>query len=161
MTNGVFKPLGYTAYARATNVMSTESATDFEWSVKLVGTSVMYVGIASQLKPEMTAIFEIFEYDQNSILLNNFTTSKIKIGSNTINSSLTKYKTGDVIRFRFQPRAKKLVVDLVSNGKSPIYLILLTFKNGPYEINLKDNVNYFPVVQTGFSADTEVHLIDH
>ena len=110
MTNGVFKPLGSAAYARATNVMSTESATDFEWSVKLVGRSVMYVGIASQLKPELK---DIFEYDQNSILVNS--ASEIKIGSNTINSSLTKYKTGDVIRFRFKPRVKKLVIDLVSN----------------------------------------------
>ena len=107
MRNGVFKPTRYGAYARATNAMSTESATNFEWSVKFVGKVNFLVGIASQLKPEMMGIFEY------AILLN--TSSNIQIGSKTINSSLLKYKSGDVIRFRFQPHVKKLAIDLVRN----------------------------------------------
>ena len=92
--------------------MSTESATDFEWSVKFVDNVNFNLGIASQLKPEM-ADTGIFGYDQNAILLN--TNSYIWTGSNIIKSSLSEYKSGDVIRFRFQPHAKKLAIDSVRN----------------------------------------------
>ena len=112
MTNGVFKPSDFGAFTRAINVMSTKSATDFEWSLKLVGTANINVGIASQLIEKKK---DIFDYDQNAIL---YTTpaasnSNIKSGSKIIHSSLMKYKTGDIIRFRFQPHEKKLVIDLV------------------------------------------------
>jgi len=112
VTNGVFKPSDYGAFTRATHVMSTKSATDFEWSLKLVGTANINVGIASQLKHKTK---DICDYDQNAILytIPNASNSEIKSGSNIIHSSLTKYKTGDIIRFRFQPHVKKLVIDLV------------------------------------------------
>ena len=68
MTNGIFKsPGNYSSYARAKNVMSTQSETDFEWSVKLSSTREIthfYVGIASQLKPGSS----IDDADQNAIL---------------------------------------------------------------------------------------------
>ena len=94
--------------------MSTESATDFEWSVKLIGSVGINVGIASQLKPKQ---LDIMEYDENAILYgtpHNMTHS-IKAGSNLLHSGLPKYKTGDVIRFRFQPHLKKISIDLVRN----------------------------------------------
>ena len=35
------------------------------------------------------------------------------------------------------------------------------FKNGRYEIDLKENVDYFAFAQTAFSTEAEVHLIDN
>ena len=114
MTNGVFKPLSELAYARATNVMSTESATDFEWSVKIVGTANVHVGIASELKDKHLSA--ICNYDQNAILYCKFREkSEIKIGSKTFYPDLTKYRNGDVIRFRFEPKEKMLFIYLVRN----------------------------------------------
>ena len=106
MKNGVFKPLSDYAYARATNIMSTESASDFEWSVKIVGAANVHVGIASELKDNHT---EICNYDQNAILYSKSArvTSEIKIGSKTFYPGLTKHRNGDVIRFRFKPHEKK------------------------------------------------------
>ena len=76
MTNGIFKRLGTCGYARAANVMSTQSKIGFEWSVKLFGTSsfgtsIFHVGIASQVKTEESAYIPamcIPTYDQNAIL---------------------------------------------------------------------------------------------
>ena len=65
MTDGIFKCNYDFAYARATEIMSTQSETDFEWSVKLIGDGWFSVGIASQLKPENSWIWN---YDQNAIL---------------------------------------------------------------------------------------------
>ena len=50
MTNGIFKRLDARGYARASAVMSTHSATGFEWSVKVIG-SYFGIGIASKLDP--------------------------------------------------------------------------------------------------------------
>ena len=106
MTNGIFKG----AHARASNVMSTQSATDFEWSIKCIGTAFR-VGIASQLKSQNTFIFD---YDDKSILYyTNENSPLIRVGSTVIHSNLPRWTNGDVIRFRFQPRTKKLLIDLV------------------------------------------------
>ena len=95
--------------------MSTESATDFDWSVKIDGDTVFNVGIASQIKPERN---DIYDYDQHAIICTNYPSLSIKIGKKTIDSKLTEHKTGDIIRFRFQSHAKKLLIDLVRNCKS-------------------------------------------
>ena len=112
MINGLFKSLENYGHARATNDMSTQSSTDFEWSVKLVSGWNFCVGIASQLKREN--IF-INTNDQNAILYRSYEGHKpdIKVGSYIIHRDVTKHKTGDVIRFRFQPQSKKLLIDLV------------------------------------------------
>ena len=111
MTDGIFIRDGLSAYARAAEVMSTQSETDFEWSVKLIGDSFFNVGIGSQLKREDSAIFN---YDQNAILYRSYSDSTvISIGSNKIHRNLPKQETGDVIKFRFEPQRKKLVIDLV------------------------------------------------
>ena len=125
MTNGRFKQLNvypHDSSARATNVMSTQSAFCFEWSVKCFGNRFS-VGIASELKPEAAAY--ISDYDQNSILFdvgsypNGPGSAVIKMGSETIHSNLTEYKIKDylcitcTIRFRFDPHAKKLLIDSV------------------------------------------------
>jgi len=88
--------------------MSTQSATDFEWSVKLIGDGFFNVGIASQLKPESK---NVTDYDKNAILYSS--EGGIKIGSKTIHLDRIGQKTGDVIRFRFQTQRKKLLIDLV------------------------------------------------
>ena len=132
--------------------MFTRSPIDFEWSVKLFGGS-FYVGIASQLKLESS---KIYSYDQNAILYStNY--KDIRIGSNTIHPNLTRHKNGDVIRFRFQPRTKKLLIDLV--GAYIFSTPNLDIKNGHYEIDLQDDVYYFPVVQCG-NKGAEAHLIE-
>ena len=117
-----FSMVGGGAYARATNVMSTQSETDFEWSVKLIGTGYFHVGIASQLRRaakysrsiHRREVFDISLYDRNAIIYySNINSPIIRIGLNTIHSDLTPQNFGDIIRFRFQPKAKKLVIDLV------------------------------------------------
>ena len=98
------------ANTRASNEMSTQSATDFEWSVKCIG-SAFRVGIASQLKSQSDFIFE---YDENSILyFTNQGSPVIRNGSAVIHSNLPTWTNGDVIGFRFLPQTKKLVIDLV------------------------------------------------
>ena len=83
----------------------------------------------------------------------------IRVGSNTIHDNLTDHKNGDVIRFTFQPRTKKLLIDLV--GANIFSTPNLDIKNGHYEIDLQDDVNYFPVVQCIYdSIDSEAHLIE-
>ena len=121
MTNGIFKSLRFSGYARATNVMSTQSPMEFEWSVKLVGGWNACVGIASQLKREDSWIAG---YDQNAILYRSRETGYrepgyrvlpvgVYIGSKVLCRTVAKHKIGDIIRFRFQPHAKKLLIDLV------------------------------------------------
>ena len=112
MTNGIFKTSEAYGYARATNVMSTQSPLDFEWSVKLIGGWRFCVGVASRL--ERINSF-IVEYDQNAILYRSWESHfpDIQIGSDVIHAGVTEYQMGDIIRFRFQSHAKKLLIDLV------------------------------------------------
>ena len=113
MADGIFKRLGSCGCTRATNIMSTQSTSGFEWSVKLIisGSPIFEVGIASHLKLEKDAV--LF-YDKNAILyccLNG--SSFISSRKNAKHSNLPQFKTGDVIRFRFQPLIKKLIIELV------------------------------------------------
>ena len=111
MTDGIFKRNDGRSSARASEIMSTKSETDFEWSVKLIGDRWFHVGIASQLKRENSFINN---YDQNAILYRSYDGySVISIGSNVIHENLPEQETGDVIMFRFEPQRKKLVIDLV------------------------------------------------
>ena len=110
--NDMFKCSDPCGFARAKNVMSTQSPTDFEWSVKLIGGGIFCVGIASELKREYSFIDE---YDSNAILYwFSQSESEIADGMGTVHSNLKKHESGDVIRFRFQPQTKKLLIDLVS-----------------------------------------------
>ena len=148
--------IDHLSFARAPDVMCTRSAIDFEWSVKLIGAGSFYVGIASRFKQEEHTW--IYSYDKNSILYGTHYMD-IRVGSNTVHSNLMAHKNGDVIRFRFQPRTKKLLIDLV---RANIFsLPNLEIKNGHYEIDLQDNVNYFPVVQCiSHNKGAEAHLIE-
>ena len=108
MNNGIFKRLDSCGYARAADVMSTQSATCFEWSVKLIGDSNFYVGIASHHRRKDNVIStsdptSITYYSNNGEPL-------IKNGSVIIHRNLPMQKTGDIIRFKFQPHTKKLVI---------------------------------------------------
>ena len=109
MTNGIFKRLNSHAYARTKNSMSTQSATVFEWSVKLIGSSLFNAGIATQFQRES---LNLEVYDENAILYRPIKRA-IVLGSNTIHSNLTEHKTGDIISFKFQPHTKKLVINSV------------------------------------------------
>ena len=113
VTNEIFKRLDENGFARATDVMSTQSPFCFEWSVKCTG-SYLCAGIASELKRENEFIFN---YDENAIILsvNIFNSNNkpvISRGNKTIHSNLTEHKYGDIIRFRFDPHAKKLLISV-------------------------------------------------
>ena len=119
MTDGIFERNNHYAayehiiyaYARAAEVMSTQSETDFEWSIKLFGDRYFYVGIASQLEREYDFIWN---YDHNAItFFSNEKDPVIRIGSNTVHRNLPEQKNGDVIHCRFEPQRKKLVLTLV------------------------------------------------
>ena len=115
MTDGLFKTSGLYGYARAAVVMSTQSETVFEWSVKLIGPGCFRVGIASELRQNRHN--SIYDYDRNSILYTS-QHSGICIGPNKIHSPPAKHKAGDVVHFRFQPQTKKFVFRLVRISKS-------------------------------------------
>ena len=67
--------------------MSTQSANDFEWSVKCIG-SGFRVGIASELRSQD---IYIFDYDQNSILhYTNIGSPIIRVGPTVIHSNLPR-----------------------------------------------------------------------
>ena len=110
MTNGIFKRSNVCGATRATNIMSTQSTSDFEWSVKLIcgGNSYFDVGIASIFKLENAAIDN---YDETAIFY--CSKSTIRSRKNTVHSNLPQLTTGDVIRFRFQPQTKNLIIELV------------------------------------------------
>ena len=82
--------------------MSTQSATGFEWSIKLIGDKDFYVGIASrELERDQSLICET---DTNAVLYySNGNSPMIQIGRRVIHSNLLEQKTGDVIHFTFQP----------------------------------------------------------
>ena len=91
--------------------MSTQSATEIEWSVKLMGHSYFFVGIASDSKPECSNIPDM---DSNAIVYySNNGSPQIQVGNEVIHSNLSTQNNGDVIRFRFRPHSKKLVIDAV------------------------------------------------
>ena len=93
--------------------MSTNSENDFEWSVKLFGEWGFEVGIASL--PLNQEDEWISWHDQNAILYNSYNFgSMIIVRLNRIHDYLPMHSDeGDVIRFRFQPQRKKLVIELV------------------------------------------------
>ena len=113
MTDGVYQSYDSYAFARAAEVMSTQSETDFEWSVKLHIDCRISIGIASEL--ERTEDTWIEEYDENAIMLSmDSDPTCITEGSCDIYPDVKPSpKPGDVIRFSFQPQRKKLVIDLV------------------------------------------------
>ena len=113
MTDGIFKK-NRKCHARAAEVMSTQSEIDFEWSVKLLSDKGFEVGIASQLDQDQY----VYDYDWNAILYSSDDGDgdrkpSIAIGVHEIHEYLPEQKTGDVIRFRFEPQRKKFVIDLV------------------------------------------------
>ena len=123
MTNGIFKRLDPLAYARASTVMSTQSVTTFEWSVKLIGYPSFGIGIASELDPE----FFICVNDQEAIMVDAYNGADvgdvdIKRGHGEIYSDLKKPQTEDVIHFKFQSGTKTLVIEWVNKFLMLIFI---------------------------------------
>ena len=111
----IFRSSDYCGFARAANVMSTKSPTDFEWSVKIIADGGFCVGIASELQRKDHRV-RIDEYDENAILYGGYTGYNMEIvhGFESIHEDLKAHESGDIIRFRFQPKRKKLLIELVS-----------------------------------------------
>ena len=133
MKDGIFKSEAGLAFARAPEVMSTQSETDFEWSVKIIddwsSNGRIVVGIGSQFKREESLIRKFISLDdQNAILYNTMInySSHISIGCivTVEHQNLPERKPGDVIRCRFKPRRKKFVIHLVRILKIAIDVIL-------------------------------------
>jgi len=127
--------------------MSTKSETDFEWSVKLFGGPNFSVGIASQFTDNDLICF----YDQNAIMYSSYN-ADIRVGENPIHSNLMQHQSEDVIKFRFQPRTKKVLIVRTRNSFN------WTLSIGRYEVDLKDDVNYYPFVQSSNPIAREAHL---
>ena len=110
VTDGIFKEEGSYCYARATEIMSTQSSTGFEWTIKVMGDDIV-AGIASQFKPEES---NICNYDPTAITYYAWPNGGIiRLGSRVIHENLPGATTGDIIRFQFQPERKKLVIHSV------------------------------------------------
>ena len=128
----------------------------YEWSVELIGSRHFFVGIATRLVAECRSIDT---YDPYAVLFySNGDNPIISIGDRTIHSGLSPQKTGDIIRFTFNPVAKKLEIDImVRVFKTSIQYI--RFQNQIYEIDLQDNMVYFAVVQSTGTSAAEAHLL--
>lgn len=112
MKDWLFTRLDTHGYARASTVLSTESTTGYEWSVKLVGDPHFVVGIASKLNSGSL----INNFDGEAILFHiDGPYVNIKRGSTIIHTGLKRVHSGDVISFKFQPVTKKLIIDRVRN----------------------------------------------
>ena len=86
------------------------------------GISRFAVGIASKLHPGTG----IDGHDQEAIVYYAYDfVSDIRRGSTAIYSDLKKVNSGDVIRFKFQPDAKKLFIYWVRNRNSSSANLLL------------------------------------
>ena len=110
VTDGIFETEVIDGYARATEIMSTQSSTSFEWTIKPMGKLIM-AGIASLFKPE-----EIFIHINDPTAITYSAGAKdgqIRLGSRVIHHNVPLRKTGDIIRFQFQPERKKLVIHSV------------------------------------------------
>ena len=102
----------------------------------------------------------IDDYDPSAILyiMSSYSPPEIEIGSEIIHSNLTRHQSGDVVRFRFQPNTKKLLIDLVSFWNYPSANWQIK-DYGHYEMDLEDGIEYFPVVQCIGNYDNEAHLL--
>ena len=122
---------------RAPEIMNTQSTTEFQWSVKLIGTRLFNVGIATTLKRSKQHIctydLEAIYYSSAGYLWN--VQKQKPIGD------FDTQKSGDIISFKFQPQSKKLHVKLSSSvGNSN--------ENSWFaSVAVKDNINYFPFAQ--------------
>ena len=108
--SGSFKATNQCAFTRVMDIMNTKSSKTFRWSVRLIGDSWVYTGIASKLEQRRAWIED---YDENSIIFYPYM-SKICKGTKESPSNITNVKSGDEIHFRFQPKFKKFSVSLVS-----------------------------------------------
>ena len=109
VSNALFRRTSAFAWARSTEIMSTLSEVDFKWSIKLIGYSQFYVGIASTAEQKTASIYE---YDENAIVFSS-QVSKILVGTSVIHTGLRSQNNGDVIHFTFLSQARKLLIDWV------------------------------------------------
>ena len=102
------------SFVRASNLMCTQSESVYEWSIKHFGPNErLLLGIASKIEPG-----EKCYMDESAILYdtaNRRFRSKSKF-SNEKQIQRIIFKTGDVIRFKFIPQRKKLIIDMVKNS---------------------------------------------
>ena len=126
--------------------MNSKSSNDFRWSVRITDDPWVAIGIASKLKRINGTIHD--KQDENSIMFfpyvgNIWSENKISY------RGLTRTKSGAECHFKFQPKMKKIVITFVSSIISTFYLdINKEFqKDKEYALDIKEDVDYFPVIQ--------------
>ena len=105
-----FQSTEQAGYARATEIMNSESVNDFRWSVRITNDEKIYVGIASKLQQGEW----IENDDENAIIYFPFD-GEIYTGTNLFQTNIIEAVSGDAIHFRFQPKLKKFSISFVSS----------------------------------------------
>ena len=131
--------------------MNSQSTNAFRWSIRITGDNYIYIGIASKLRQ----LEWIEDVDENAILYFPYT-GEIYTENELFQDDIIKAKNGDEVHFRFQPKIKKFSISFVSS------MILDCFyrefqKDEEHLINIKEDVDYFPVVQ-GYGPDVSATL---
>ena len=120
-------------------MMNTNSTTEYQWSVKLVGDQFFHVGIATKLK---RCSEHIHKYDSNAIFYSSV--GRVWDGQkNIFDPTHYQQESGDVISFKFHPKSKKLDVQLTTSAQS----VTLDKFHWSISVTVKDNINYFPFAQ--------------
>ena len=95
--------------ARAKEIMNSESANDFRWSVRITSAAWIFIGIASKLQQDKW----IEEIDENAIIYFPHD-GEIYTGNELFQENIIIAKNGDEVHFRFQPKLKKFSISFVS-----------------------------------------------
>ena len=96
--------------ARAKEIMNSESANDFRWSVRITCEENIYIGIATKFQQSYSWI----EHNDGEAILYFPQSGKIYKGTNSIQGDIIAAKHEDEIHFRFQPKLKKFSISIVS-----------------------------------------------
>ena len=141
---GSFKTTKDNGFVRAMEIMNSKSSNEFRWSVKITDDAWIAIGIASKLNQKN----EVYVSDENSIMIHPYAGS-IWAGNRISHGGLTVTRSGAECHFKFQPKMKKLVITFVSSISSTFYLdINKEFqKDKEYALDIKEDVDYFPVIQ--------------
>lgn len=152
MEGGSFRATGDCGYARATEVLNTKRTDEVVWSVRNISndddSSYYSTGIATKLQ---TVKRWIENYDENAIIYDTSSGGKgtIRKGKMALHEDIMIATKGDEIHCRFQPKLKKFLITFVSSIR--FTLLYLNFqKDQEYSMDIKEDLDYFPVIQ-GFS----------
>ena len=133
-------------------IMNSKSSNEFRWSVRITDDPWIAIGIATKLKQVKAPIFNT--QDENSIIFYPCY-GNIWAGKTLVHEAICMTNFGAEYHFKFQPKMKKLFILVVST-------IILTFlylninkkfqKDKEYAVDIKEDIDYFPVIQGAADA---------